>query len=100
LSTAWSSFRVKYKWPEPGRLKPEISPRTRTRPKVSSTVVFKAPEISPTEKMGAFVSAFGLDELSVIISLCMKQIGRINKGQDYLELGVRHEGIGGWIRWA
>ena len=72
----------------------------RTRPNVSSTVVFKAPEISPTEKMGALVGAFELDELSVIISLCMKQIGRINKGQDYLELGVRHEGIGGWIRWA
>ena len=53
-STALSSFSARYICPLAARLNPEISPRTRTKEKASSTVRFNAFERSETENSGAF----------------------------------------------
>ena len=52
--TALSSFRDEYICPDPAMETRDSSPRTRTRPKFSSSVFFNEKASSPTENSGTF----------------------------------------------
>lgn len=61
--TALSSLSEEYICPDPAIDTRESSPRTRTRPKLSSRVFFREKASSPTENSGTF--DFGGCELSL-----------------------------------
>ena len=67
--TEFSSFKSIYKCPDAARLKPEISPRTRTKEKVSSTVRFNALETSDTDNSVGWLSPLNREHFISVIGL-------------------------------